>query len=98
MTIPTIRQLEADNLPRVRFRVSNGAEYFMDHSLWRTMPCNVVFYVRPMRGFKKQSELLAPGYGVKDNYGNGSIFISDAEIKRWSDPIVIARKWWRCRL
>ncbi len=85
MSIPTLKELEDAKLPRVRFKEGNRAGYFMDHSFWRTLPDEIEFFVKAMKSHKTQVELLARGFGVAEDYGNGSIFISVGELRKWTD-------------
>ncbi len=72
----SIAELEASKVRRVRFPPNNEARYFMDHSFWKGLPSDRDFYdCGPLRG-NGWHDLCAIGYGVKEDYGNGSIFIS----------------------
>ena len=86
MSIPTLQELIDGGFPRVCFKEGNEAGYFQDHGFWTGLPSDIEFYVRPMRVHPKtQVELIAPGYGTRENYGNGSIFVSKDTVSRWRD-------------
>jgi hypothetical protein len=69
---PTKEQLKGAK--RYVFPDNNKAQYFMDFAFWETLPSDRIFY---LKGDAPHGhvELVAHGYGIEGEYGNGSIII-----------------------
>jgi hypothetical protein len=80
MTIPTLSDLEASGQRRVRFRKGNKIRFWMDFSSWEGLPSNVDLFVNPECPHPGRVELCGRGYGVREYYGNGSIYLNTAEL------------------
>ena len=59
---------------RVIFDEDNDFSWGMDFRFFRGIPSDVIFTVR--ENSKESLTLIAPGYGMKDNYGCGAIHVS----------------------
>lgn len=70
--LPTLEQL--NGVKRFVFPPDNKTRYWMDFASWEGLPSDRVFYLKGEVSHG-QLELVAMGYGLKDSYGNGSIFI-----------------------
>jgi hypothetical protein len=75
MSLLTLSDLE--RLPRIRFPAGNKVGYFQDFTFSRAMPSHLDFYIANLKNGSLQ--LVAPGYGIKGDYGNGCIFINIME-------------------
>ena len=76
MSLLTLSDLE--RLPRIRFPAGNKVGYFQDFTFWREMPSHMDFYIVKIKD--DSMKLVAPGYGIKGDYGNGCIFISTKDM------------------
>jgi hypothetical protein len=74
---------------KIKFYHNNNALYYMDMWFHRCMPSDIEFTVtdKVFEGKKDWVELVAPGFGDKDHYGCGSIFIQKKDIQQWSQNI-----------
>jgi hypothetical protein len=81
MALKTVEELYFGNLPRVRFTHSNKVRYWMDFASWCGLPSDRDFFVvgNAPHGCLN---LVARGYGARDDYGNGSVFIKPEEFNR----------------
>lgn len=62
-------------------RIKPKARFWQDFSIWEWPEDNhTIFEAYYLYGEPDQLNLTAPGFGDKDNYGNGSIFISDKNV------------------
>lgn len=75
--VPTLKQL--NGVARYRFPEGNAARYWMDFAAWEGLPSDRIFYHKGNVSHG-QLELVARGYGLRDDYGNGSIFIDPGQL------------------
>jgi len=75
--VPTLEQL--NGVKRYRFPADNKARYFMDFASWETLPADRLFYLKGDAPGGRV-ELVAHGYGLRGDYGNGSIFIDPEQL------------------
>lgn len=79
--LQTIEELKAGGYRRVRFPDDNKVHYFMDFSFREGLPSDIDFFVVHEPHHRDGwVTLKARGYGVQDDYGNGSIFIETSEL------------------
>jgi hypothetical protein len=85
MTLKTVEELYFQNLPKVRFRPDNDVRYWMDFTSWEGLPSDRDFFIV---GFISHGdlELVARGYGARDDYGNGSVHIKPKELVQQAKP------------
>ena len=99
MTLLTIEQVE--RLPRIKFPAGNSVRFLMDFGCYKGLPSNLDFYVvGPAPGNLGMVELVARGYGIKGDYGSGSIFMKLTEQPREREEKEIPGKleWYEDRL
>ncbi len=77
MSLLTIEELKEK--PSLRFPEGNNIGYFMDFAFWRGIPSDRDFYIVGDAAHDCL-DLVAPGYGVKGDYGNGSIFVDRKDV------------------
>lgn len=88
MTLPWLSDIE--HLPKVRFPKDNKVRFFMDFASWEGVPDDRDFYLTSEGPTEGYVTMVANGYGVRGDYGNGSIFIkrSDAFAVPHPAPLV----------
>lgn len=77
MALLTLQQ--AKTKPSLRFPAGNNIGFWMDFAYWEGIPSDRDFYIAgdaPHDGI----DLVADGYGLKNNYGNGSIFVDRKDV------------------
>ena len=79
--LKTVAELQAEGVKRYRFPEDNEVGYWMDWGFWRGLPSDRIFYHRGEVQHER-SNLVADGYGAKENYGNGSIYINHDQLPR----------------
>jgi hypothetical protein len=72
MLVLTMEQ--AEKLPRIRFPDENRISFFMDFAFWCGLPSDRDFFVVGPAPGGLGLEFVARGYGIKGDYGNGSVF------------------------
>lgn len=78
--LKTVEQLYYERTKTIRFRPGNNTGYFMDFGWWRTeLPSDRDFFI--VGKVTDRIDLVARGYGAKDDYGSGSIFVSPKELE-----------------
>lgn len=78
--LPTIEELECSGARRINFPPGNKAQYWQDFSYWEGLPSDITFFVDPTPLKPGCLILRARGYGVRGDYGNGSIFIQTDQL------------------
>ena len=71
MTLPI--QKDLDTSVSLTFPEDNGIPFFQDFSFWRGVPSGVKFYIQEY--INGSYKLVGEGYGMKDAYGCGAIYI-----------------------
>jgi hypothetical protein len=74
MALMTLEQLK--DKPSLRFPEGNEIGFWMDFAYWQGIPSDRDFYIVGEVAHLDRLDLVADGYGLKTNYGNGSIFVS----------------------
>jgi hypothetical protein len=77
MTVLTLEQ--AKKKPRMRFPEGNRIGFWMDFEYWKGIPSDRDFYIRG-EAPHGDLDLVAEGYGVRESYGNGSIFVARKDV------------------
>ena len=79
MKLKTVEELYFEDLPKVRFQPGNKVHYWMDFTSWKGLPSDRDFFIvgNAPHGYL---DLVARGYGARDDYGNGSVYIKPEEI------------------
>lgn len=71
-----------DEGAKIRFPKGNRIPYGQDFSMKRGIPSDVEFtVVLILETEDHRFQLRGPGYGEKDNYGNGAIYVSMRELE-----------------
>jgi hypothetical protein len=58
---------------KIKFPKDNSYPFAQDFARWKNIPDDVEFAIGEI--INGRYVLTAPGYGMKDNYGNGAIFV-----------------------
>ncbi len=70
----------------MRFLEGNKCRFWMDFRLWEGVPSDRDFRVVGEGPHEGWVTLVAPGYGLPADYGNGSIYIRRAGMKITGKP------------
>lgn len=88
MSLPTLADV-ADQ-PPLRFP-PNQIVYWMDFSSWRGIPTDRDFYIHKEAPSQHDSYyLVARGYGLRGDYGNGSMMVKKIDVMSAFCPAVAA--------
>ena len=71
----SITELRSEGATRYVFPDENKVRFFMDFRVWEGVPSDRIFY-HDQDLTNNNVELVAVGYGARDSYGNGSIYVS----------------------
>lgn len=77
MALMTMEELKEK--PSLQFPKENDIGFFMDFAFFRGIPSDRIFYVAGDAPHDSLN-LIAPGYGLRGDYGNGSIFVSRKDV------------------
>lgn len=79
MSVPWLSDIETR--PPLRFPKGNKIGFWMDFAYWEGIPSDRNFYIESEGPEQHKSVyLVARGYGVRGDYGNGSIMVKKADI------------------
>ena len=79
MSVPALSDLE--KLASVRFPSGNKIMFGMDFGCWEGIPADRDFYIIAEAPEQHQAFYLAArGYGVRGDYGNGSIMVKKVDL------------------
>jgi hypothetical protein len=79
MSVPYLSDLEGR--PAVRFPDGNKIQFWMDFACWEGIPSDRDFYINGESAPQHASfYLVARGYGVRGDYGNGSIMVNKSAL------------------
>lgn len=78
MTVPYLSDLEKQ--PALKFPKENEIGFYMDFAFWKGIPSDRAFYIKEYSESQDSYWLVAKGYGVKTDYGNGAICVKASNI------------------
>jgi hypothetical protein len=78
MSVPNLSDIEVQ--PPIRFPKGNRIAFWMDFSWFVGVPSDRNFYIRRQVPNHDSWDIVARGYGVAGDYGNGSIMVKNADI------------------
>lgn len=85
MSVPWLSDIE--DRPAIRFPKGNKIGFWMDFAYWKGIPSDRNFYFNGDSAPQHDSVyLVARGYGVRGDYGNGSIMVRKSDLTTSSLP------------
>lgn len=73
-------ELRDESAKRYVFSDKNAVQFHMDFSTWQHVPSDRIFYQDKEGPREGWVTLIADGYGARNDYGNGSIFVRASDL------------------